>query len=80
MVCTKAGDIHRWADALLAEPRVERLYGIGQSMGAAILMESLSLAPRFRALTADCPFVTFEEIAFDRCSRTECRDGRRVGR
>jgi dipeptidyl aminopeptidase/acylaminoacyl peptidase len=65
----ESGDIHRWADVLLRESRVDRLYGLGQSMGAAILVESLPGEPRFRALVADCPFSTFEEIAFDRLAQ-----------
>ena len=59
-------DVHRWADLLLRRPAIHRLYGIGQSMGASILLESLRREPRFRALVADCPFATFEEVAYDR--------------
>jgi pimeloyl-ACP methyl ester carboxylesterase len=59
-------DIHRWADMLLRDTPVQRLYGLGQSMGAAILIQAASREPRFRALVADCPFVSFEEIAQDR--------------
>jgi dipeptidyl aminopeptidase/acylaminoacyl peptidase len=66
-------DIHRWADLLLSEPEVTRLYGLGQSMGAAILIESLAREPRFNALVADCPFSTFEEIAFDRLEQNGLR-------
>jgi|SRR5689334_1840176 uncharacterized protein len=62
----EAGDVHRWADLLLREQGVTRLFGIGQSMGAAILLESLPGEPRFRAVVADCPFATFEEVAYDR--------------
>lgn len=62
----EADDVHRWADLLLRRPVIHRLYGIGQSMGASILLESLPREPRFRALVADCPFATFEEIAYDR--------------
>jgi len=62
----EADDVHRWADLLLRRPGVHRLYGIGQSMGASILLESLPREPRFRALVADCPFATFEEVACDR--------------
>ncbi|HTS60681.1 MAG TPA: alpha/beta fold hydrolase [Candidatus Acidoferrales bacterium] len=65
----ESGDIHRWADLMLHEPGVGRLYGLGQSMGAAILIESLAAEPRFRALVADCPFATFEEIAYDRLAQ-----------
>ena len=62
----EADDVHRWADLLLRRPGIHRLYGIGQSMGASILLESLRREPRFRALVADCPFATFEEVAYDR--------------
>jgi dipeptidyl aminopeptidase/acylaminoacyl peptidase len=62
----EADDVHRWADLLFRRPGVYRLYGIGQSMGASILLESLPREPRFRALVADCPFATFEEVAYDR--------------
>jgi dipeptidyl aminopeptidase/acylaminoacyl peptidase len=65
----EAADIHLWAGTLLAQPGITRLYGLGQSMGAAILLESLPREPRFRALVADCPFATFEEIAFDRLAQ-----------
>ena len=61
-----ADDVHRWADLLLARPGIRRLYGLGQSMGAAILIEALPREPRLRALVADCPFATFEEVAYDR--------------
>ena len=48
---------------------LDRLYGIGQSMGAAILLESLAREHRFRALVADCPFATFREIASERLAQ-----------
>jgi len=62
----ESGDVHRWADLLMRRPGITRLYGLGQSMGASILLESLPREPQFRALVADCPFATFEEIARDR--------------
>jgi len=68
-------DVQRWADLLSREQNVVRLYGIGQSMGAAILLESLSCESRFRALVADCSFATFEEIANDRLSQHGIRSG-----
>jgi pimeloyl-ACP methyl ester carboxylesterase len=65
----EAEDMHRWADWLMARPGVTRLYGIGQSMGAAILLQTLPREPRFRAMVADCPFDTFEEVAGDRLAQ-----------
>jgi uncharacterized protein len=58
----EAEDVHLWADWLLARG-VWRLYGLGESMGAAILLESLAREPRFRTVVAECPFATFEEVA-----------------
>ncbi len=65
----ESGDVHRWADWLFAAQHTVKLYGVGQSMGAAILLESLPVERRFRAVVADCPFVTFEEISYDRLSQ-----------
>jgi uncharacterized protein len=65
----ESGDVRCWSDRLLRDRRLHRLYGIGQSMGASILLQSLTAEPRFRALVADCPFATFEEIAYERLAQ-----------
>ena len=65
----EANDVHVWADLLFRLPQIDRLYGVGQSMGAAILLESLPRELRFRALVADCPFATFREIAYERLAQ-----------
>jgi fermentation-respiration switch protein FrsA (DUF1100 family) len=62
----EARDVHAWADWLLTRGRAERLYGLGESMGAAVLLQALAVEPRFRAVVAECPYATFEEIAYDR--------------
>jgi uncharacterized protein len=62
----EAEDLRAWLDWLLRGHGIERLYGLGQSMGAAILLESLRGENRFRAVVADSPFATFEEISYDR--------------
>jgi uncharacterized protein len=62
----EAGDVRCWSNRLQQDPALHRLYGIGQSMGAAILLQSLITEPRFRAIVADCPFATFEEISYER--------------
>jgi dipeptidyl aminopeptidase/acylaminoacyl peptidase len=59
-------DVRTWAEWLISSRRVERLYGLGESMGASVLLQSLAVEPRFRAVVAECPFATFEEIAYDR--------------
>jgi hypothetical protein len=62
----ESSDVRCWADRLFQEPGVRRLYGIGQSSGASILLQSLHVEPRFRAVVADSPFANFEEIAYER--------------
>ena len=61
-----SADIHAWADWLLRHRPIYHLYGLGQSMGAAILIESLAREPRFRAIVADSPFDSFENVAYYR--------------
>ncbi|HEX3748194.1 MAG TPA: alpha/beta fold hydrolase [Bryobacteraceae bacterium] len=56
-------DVHTWADWLLRARPIAHLYGLGQSMGATILIQSLAHEPRFRAIVADCPFDSFEDVA-----------------
>jgi dipeptidyl aminopeptidase/acylaminoacyl peptidase len=59
----EAGDVHAWAEWLFRERGIQRLYGMGESLGAAILLQSLPREPRFRAVVAECSFSTFEEVA-----------------
>lgn len=59
----EAGDVHQWCNWLLQKRPGQKLYGFGRSMGAGILLQSLRVEPRFRAVVAECPFYTFEEIA-----------------
>jgi len=71
----ETGDVRAWADWLFEHRPIERLYGWGASMGAAILLQSLPMEPRFRAIVADSPFATFEEVAYDRVAQVSgiCR-------
>ena len=59
-------DIHKWVDFLAAATHPRCVYGMGESMGAAELLQSLEEKPRFCALVAESPFSTFREIAYDR--------------
>jgi alpha-beta hydrolase superfamily lysophospholipase len=65
----EASDVRTWTDWLLASQPAHRLYGVGVSMGAAILLQSLPLEPRFRAIVAESPFATFEEVSYDRLNQ-----------
>jgi len=62
----EASDVHDWADWLFQHQEIKRLYGLGESLGAAILLQSLLKESRFRAIVAESPFATFEEVAYDR--------------
>jgi uncharacterized protein len=59
----EAADVSVWANWLFATKPIHRLYGLGESMGAAILIQSLPIEPRFRAIVAESPFATFREVA-----------------
>jgi fermentation-respiration switch protein FrsA (DUF1100 family) len=64
----EAGDVHAWGNWLFANTPIQRLYGMGESMGAAIILQSLASEPRLRAVVAECPYATFREVAYDRLS------------
>ncbi len=59
-------DIHQWVDFLLKAAQPRCVYGMGESMGAAELLQSLQEDTRFCAVVAESPFSTFREIAYDR--------------
>jgi len=59
-------DIHNWVDFLMAVTQPRCVYGIGESMGAAELLQSLQEETRFCAVVTESPFSTFREIAYDR--------------
>jgi len=62
-------DIRRWVDFLLTATHPRCVYGMGESMGAAELLQSLEENTRFCAVVAESPFSTFREIAYDRMGR-----------
>ena len=62
-------DVARWADWLKRNVAPQRLYGMGESMGAAILLESLPKVPEFRAVVAECSFSDFRTVACDRLAQ-----------
>jgi alpha-beta hydrolase superfamily lysophospholipase len=61
----EAGDIHEWVSWLYANDAPRCVYGFGQSMGAAILLQALPGEKRFCAAVADSPFATFREAAYE---------------
>jgi pimeloyl-ACP methyl ester carboxylesterase len=59
-------DIHRWVDFLYANKQSSCVYGLGESLGAAQLLESLAVEQRFCAVVADSAYSTFRQIAYER--------------
>jgi pimeloyl-ACP methyl ester carboxylesterase len=59
-------DIHQWFDFLSAQSHPNCIYGFGESMGAAEILQSLQVEPNFCAVAAESSFSSFREIAYDR--------------
>lgn len=62
----EAGDVHRWVSWLIGERHPRRIYGLGESLGGAVLLKSLAVEPRFNAVVAECSFASLERIGLDR--------------
>jgi len=58
-------DIHLWFQWLQANRHPRCVYGFGESMGAAQLLQALKSEPGFCAVAAECPFSTFRDSAYD---------------
>lgn len=58
----EAGDVRAWYDWVEVHDRPECVFGMGESMGAAIVLQALRTTP-FCAVVAESPFATFREIA-----------------
>jgi uncharacterized protein len=59
-------DIHQWFDFLQAKEHPVCIFGFGESMGAAQLLQSLETGVHFCAVAAESSFANFREIAYDR--------------
>jgi len=63
----EADDIHRWVEWIeTTNPKC--VYGFGESMGAALLLQSLAKEPRFCAVVVESSFARFEEVAPERAA------------
>jgi pimeloyl-ACP methyl ester carboxylesterase len=59
-------DIYQWVEFLRTRVRPRCVYGLGESMGAAQLLQALETGAQFCAVAAESPFANFREIAYDR--------------
>ncbi len=64
----ESDDIHRWVDWLYAKKRSRCVYGFGESMGAALVLDSLAVEDRFCAVVAESPFSSFRSVAYERAA------------
>jgi len=62
----EADDVHRWVSWIIGDRHPLHVFGMGESLGAAVLIESLPVESRFSAIAADSAFASFERIARDR--------------
>jgi uncharacterized protein len=63
-------DMRRWFAWLAARPECRSgVYGLGLSMGAAILLQTLPDVPFVKAAVAESPFASFREIGYDRIAQ-----------
>ena len=59
-------DIRLWTEFLQTQTHPRCIYGMGESMGAAELLQSLTSGASLCALIAESSFSNFREIAYDR--------------
>jgi predicted alpha/beta-fold hydrolase len=59
-------DIRSWFNWLQRSQSPSCIFGFGESMGAAQLLQALHAEPHFCAVAAESPFSSFREIAYDR--------------
>lgn len=64
----ESDDIHSWVD-WLENSQPSCVYGFGESMGAAQLLQSLAKEPRFCAIVVESAFSRFMEVAPERAAR-----------
>jgi hypothetical protein len=62
-------DVRRWFEWLTAQQHPRCIFGMGESMGAAILLQSVRQETRFCAVVAESPFASFRQIAYVRAGQ-----------
>jgi dipeptidyl aminopeptidase/acylaminoacyl peptidase len=81
----ESDDIHRWVSWLYARDLApsQCVYGFGESYGAALMLQSLAVEPRYCAVVVESPFSTAREMSYERVSEPlhlEPWFGRTLGR
>ena len=58
-------DTKAMVDALESSERVGRLFALGESMGAALALQSAAVEPRIEAVVAESSFSNLKEVTYD---------------
>ena len=61
----ESDDVHRWFDWLVMQGHSKCVFGMGESMGAAIVLQAVKTTP-FCAVVAESSFASFRQIAYVR--------------
>jgi dipeptidyl aminopeptidase/acylaminoacyl peptidase len=61
----EVSDAHQWFDWLIRNDSPQYVFGLGMSMGTAILLQSISIVP-FCAVVAESSFADFRQVAYIR--------------
>ncbi len=64
----EADDVVQWL-RWIGQRGVHSTFGFGESLGGAILIQSLARGADFRALVVECPYSSFEAVADERVAR-----------
>ena len=64
----EAGDVVQWLGWMNSNG-ITSVYGFGESLGAAILVQALAGGAEFRSIVAESPYTSFEDIADERVGR-----------
>ena len=62
----EADDVVSWGDWLCERLEIASFVGVGQSMGAAVLINALPRESRLERVVAESSFTTFREAAYDK--------------
>lgn len=62
----EAGDVHRWVSWLVDTHHPRKIVGLGESLGGAVLIQSLAAEPRFSGIVAECAYASLASLARDR--------------
>lgn len=64
----EADDIHQWVSWLYVNNPPKCVYGFGESLGAALVLQSLAVEPRFCAVAVEDSFSSAREMSYERVS------------